>query len=317
MNAFPYGTFGEGVVKENVYLPDWASHKRVDYTIQTASILSQLMPSNLSFASISTLPGAYKATIKNSDEFAQVFSENLLSVIQFLIELKYQTGKVIALGLEPEPCCFLETMDEVVNFFHEFIVSQSAISSLAKQLKLSYVDAELNLRQHLGVCLDFCHAAVEFEDPDHCLSVLLNNGISIVKAQVSSGLCVNPNHADSVKQLMMFDEQRYLHQVIEKSANRLKRFSDISNALAYATIDKNREWRVHFHVPVYDSHIQSLATTQEFVIELLKKHQQTPFTQHFEIETYTWNVLPKNEHSSATLCQNIIKELDWCMSHFS
>ena len=44
------------------------------------------------------------------------------------------------------------------------------------------------LRDHLGVCLDLCHAAVEFEDAADCLRQLDRAGIRIHKMQISAGL---------------------------------------------------------------------------------------------------------------------------------
>ena len=47
LNAFPYGNFHDERVKEQVYLPDWASHQRLDYTVHCADVLSRLVPEGL------------------------------------------------------------------------------------------------------------------------------------------------------------------------------------------------------------------------------------------------------------------------------
>ncbi len=42
--------------------------------------------------------------------------------VAHLVQLQARTGKHIALALEPEPCCFLETIDESVAFFRDLSV---------------------------------------------------------------------------------------------------------------------------------------------------------------------------------------------------
>ena len=64
----------------------------------------------------------------------------------------------------------------------------TAVADFSRLTGLKTPQAEDALRQHLGVCLDACHAAVEFEDPDDVLSTLRNAGIRILKIQLSAGL---------------------------------------------------------------------------------------------------------------------------------
>ena len=59
INGFPYGDFNQGVVKEDVYRPDWSSTDRLTYTKNLFDILSTILPSGVS-GSVSTLPGSFK-----------------------------------------------------------------------------------------------------------------------------------------------------------------------------------------------------------------------------------------------------------------
>jgi hypothetical protein len=52
-----------------------------------------------------------------------------------------------------------------------------------------------------------------------------------------------------------------------------------------------------------------LQSTQSDIIEVLNIHTQNPFTNHLEVETYTWEVLP--EVLKIPLNQSIIRELEW------
>ena len=42
---------------------------------------------------------------------------SMMQAIADLVLTERRTGKRIALALEPEPCCFLETTDESLAFF--------------------------------------------------------------------------------------------------------------------------------------------------------------------------------------------------------
>ena len=54
-----------------------------------------------------------------------------------------------------------------------------------------------------------------------------------------------------------------------------------------------REWRTHFHVPVFLDDLGGAFGTTRFALEqALAVHKQTPLSTHLEIETYTWDVLP-------------------------
>src|SRR3954447_8453930 len=59
LNAFPYGDFHGPRVKENVYIPDWADPRRLEYTSRCAEVLARLMPVGCE-GSISTVPLGFK-----------------------------------------------------------------------------------------------------------------------------------------------------------------------------------------------------------------------------------------------------------------
>src|SRR5205807_4764229 len=67
INGFPYGQFHGTRVKEKVYLPDWTSEKRVEYTNLLFDLLAQLVPSDVS-GSVSTVPCGYKELVTTSEE---------------------------------------------------------------------------------------------------------------------------------------------------------------------------------------------------------------------------------------------------------
>ena len=69
------------------------------------------------------------------------------------------------------------------------------------------------------------------------------------------------------------------------------------------------QWRAHFHVPISVKEIGLLQSTQDDIVTLLGLQKAKPFTNHLEVETYTWEVLP--EQMKLPIAQSISNELNW------
>jgi hypothetical protein len=101
-----------------------------------------------------------------------------------------------------------------------------------------------------------------------------------------------------------------LHQVVGRNGDHsLIRYRDLPEALADSKNPMVREWRAHFHVPVFAENLQLLRSTQSDIVEVLKMQKSKPFSNHLEVETYTWEVLP--ESLKMPIDQSIIRELNW------
>jgi hypothetical protein len=310
LNGFPFGNFHRGRVKEKVYRPDWRDPKRVQYTAGMGRLLARLMPEHLDYGSISTVPCGFKADLAGDHDISFV-SGNLIEAAADLARIREASGRTIVLALEPEPCCYLETIAETVAFFEHHLFSPGAVKQMMSIAGTSAAEAERILRRHLGVCLDLCHLAVEFETASDAVTMLSAAGICIAKVQISAGLRV-PAVDDAVaKTLAGYDDGIYLHQVVERSGGTLRRYTDLDEALATtAGPNCDREWRIHFHVPVFASTLGSLSSTQSCVESFLSAHKENPLCPHLEVETYTWEVLPPALRPS-DLCSAIARELTW------
>src|SRR5699024_1596981 len=111
--AFPYRGFHDPVVKRRVYHPDWTERERLTYTLDSARVLSSLLPEDATRGSISTLPLAWR-TPWSADE-RQSARANLDELAVGLARLHEQTGRHIRVGFEPEPGCVIETTAEAVT----------------------------------------------------------------------------------------------------------------------------------------------------------------------------------------------------------
>ncbi len=314
INGFPYGPFHGERVKEQVYAPDWRAPERLAYTDRLASLLASLLPGDQPglTGSVSTVPGAFleAASCLGARE---TIADALLRHVAHLAELERRTGRRITLALEPEPMCLMETTAEAVGFFEDHLFTAPAAARFATLSGCAASQAETLLRRHLGLCLDVCHAAVEFETPADSLDLLRGAGVAVMKLQLSSALVVPRMDAAAAAMLRRFDDGVYLHQVVERGPDGLARFLDLPNALAawHVGARHGQEWRIHCHVPVFhDAPLGCFATTQPTLLDMLARQRDEGISPHLEIETYTWDVLPP-ELQVGGLDAAIAREITW------
>jgi sugar phosphate isomerase/epimerase len=311
INGFPYGAFSGGAVKERVYRPDWLEDERLAYSGLLAEILAALVPDGVE-GTVSTVPGCFQERGSLREAGSRV-AERLRAHAEDLWRLAESTGRVVALALEPEPHCMLETSTDAVTFFQEHVFARASVEAFAGATGLDPAGAEDVLRRHLGVCLDACHAAVEFETPGEVLGRYAAAGVRILKVQVSAGLRVPRPDAEARAALARFAEGVYLHQVVVRSGAHLRRYLDLPQALADAErpgAEPGDEWRVHFHVPVFRAELGPFENTHGFLQPLLARLGRGDVCRHLEVETYSWDVLPP-EHRDEPVEDAIARELTW------
>ena len=308
INAFPFGPFHGVRVKEQVYLPDWRDKERVSFTADAAAVLAAILPDGID-GSISTVPGAFKTNGKSKDAIA-IMASNLVQAIADLVYIERRAGKRIALALEPEPCCFLETTDESVAFFETTLLKPEILDALAGIIGTGRPEAEKLLRRHLGICYDVCHGSVEYEDTVAALDRLIAVGITVPKIQLSAAMRVPAMTADMIDAVMRYDDGVYLHQTIVRNANGLTRFTDLPDAVAaFREGRADGEWRIHCHVPVFLSDLGAIGSTRSDLVATLAALRTRPLSAHLEVETYTWDVLPdglRTGSKSADIAREII-----------
>ncbi|MBD1925208.1 metabolite traffic protein EboE [Trichocoleus sp. FACHB-90] len=319
LNGFPYGGFHRQVVKDQVYAPDWSKQERLDYTIRLTKILAALLPEEID-GGISTLPLSYKpwwiedkvscdAVFKNS-------SLNLALAAAEMVRIREETGKLLHLDLEPEPDGLIENAAEVINFFQNWLLPIGG-ACLAKRLDISQESAEAKLLEHVRVCYDTCHFAVEYEDPISVFKSFKAAGIQIGKIQLSAAIQVAlPSTVQEqnlvIERLHPFAESTYLHQVIERHIDgTLHHYPDLATALPHLKQSSAEEWRIHFHVPIFIHDYQILQSTQDDIVTVLDLLQENT-CKHLEIETYTWDVLPSE--MKMDLLTSIQREYEWVLA---
>lgn len=328
INGFPYGPFHGTRVKEDVYLPDWLDPLRVEYTDRLATLLAALLPDEPGLeGSVSSVPGAFKARVTSEGDVARM-GELMLEHANTLHRIREQTGKRIAFAPEPEPFCHMETIAETVAFFERHLFSAAAIKRFVALSGLAPGAAEVFLREHVGVCFDACHMAVEFEDAAAAFAALHAAGIRVGKIQISAGLRVGldggPGDRERFEALRPFAEGVYLHQVVERRSGApergrgtLTRYLDLPEVLHTATpTAEPREWRIHFHVPLFMERLGLFLNTQDYLREVLGLVRAAPVSGHLEVETYTWDVLPE-EYRREDIVTAVAREMEWVLGQMA
>lgn len=323
LNGFPYGGFHHQVVKDKVYAPDWSKQERLDYTMRLTKILAALLPEGMD-GGISTLPLSYKPWWKEDKALSETVlkdsSFNLTRLVEEMVRLQEETGKLLHIDLEPEPDGLIENADEVIDFFQNWLLPMGG-AYLAERLGISLESAEAKILDHVRVCYDTCHFAVEYEEPASVFSRFQSAGIKIGKIQISAALkVILPQDYEERNQiferLRPFAESTYLHQVIERrSDGGFYHYPDLGTALPQLEKSPAQEWRTHFHVPIFIHDYQLLQSTQDDIITVLKLLQENPTCQHLEIETYTWDVLPAE--MKMDLLASIQREYEWVLGTMS
>ena len=299
INGFPHGNFHGQRVKEKVYLPDWTDPERLNYTLRLFQILSFLLPEG-SEGSVSTLPGSFKE-FHPPPRMPEIAYQHLLQCAEEIEKLSLEKNQDLHLGMEPEPLGWFETIPETIQFMNQLF-------DRAETPEL--------VRRRVGVNYDCCHLAIEYEDAQQGLDLLQGSNIRLSKLHLSSALRAQPTE-ENLATLQSFVEEVYLHQVVRAKDGRvIDRIKDLDLALSMAKRGKDRsdEWRVHFHVPLHCSPGNGLGDTQDHVLHTLDWLQKNPDAcHHLEMETYTWEVLPK-ALKSLSVVEQVTKEYQWTLA---
>jgi hypothetical protein len=308
-NAFPYGAFKGTTVKQEVYEPDWRTDARARYTMNVAEILADVAPGRV-MPSIQTPPLGFKPRVTGPDVI-DAFVRQLVGVTAHLVDIERRTGKIVTLAIEPEPYCYLETTDETVRFFADHMYSGATASALARAAGLPVAEAHMALRKHVGTVFDICHQAVEFEDISESLQKLTDAGVPIFKLQEAAAMRVPNVTQEIVDTLKRYAKTIYLTQTVERREGRITRFLNLEDAFqSWDASPGPREWRIHFHVPVFLDDLGPFETTRFAIEDALKFHKNNPQSRQLEIETYTWDVLP-DSLKTGDIVDYVCREIDW------
>lgn len=318
MNGFPYGGFHHTVVKDHVHTPDWSTSDRVFYTIRLFRLLAALLPEGMQ-GGISTSPLSYKLWHVRCETEREAIMESstlhILQVVEQLVRIHRGGGPLMHLDIEPEPDGMMENSNEFLRWYLDYLLPLG-VPFLQDKFNISEDEASAAIKAHVQLCYDVCHFALVYESAETVLKKLNEHGLKVGKLQISAALkAALPADLSARKPVIdafrAFNETTYLHQVIARKADGYVHYPDLPQALEDAANPAVEEWRSHFHVPVFIDSYGVLSSTRSDIEKVLELQRKQPFTQHMEVETYTWDVLPAD--LKLPMDRSVSRELQWVL----
>ncbi|OJF13787.1 hypothetical protein [Couchioplanes caeruleus] len=142
--------------------PDWSSPARLEYTLDLARILVDLLPDDAVRGAVSTIGLGRR---EGWDEDKEKACSRILGRLSGgLAEVAWQTGRAVRVGFRPEPGAVLDG-------------SASVAAAFAR------VD-----KDRLGVALDLAHLACTWEDPAAYLDRLTGAGVPVIHVEAATAV---------------------------------------------------------------------------------------------------------------------------------
>ena len=291
INAFPFGPFHGVRVKEQVYLPDWRSAERVAFTADSAAVLAAILPDGgwQHFHGAGSIQAERRGARR-----AAAMAARMIEAVADLVETERRTGKRIALALEPEPCCFLETADESIAFFEPSCSAPEALDPLAARTGVNRSDAETAAAPPSRRLLRRLPWRGGIRGSRRGAGPAARRGNQPVpKIQLSAAMRIPVMTDGLIGAVMRYDDGVYLHQTIVRGAAGLARYVDLPDAVAAFKAGRaDGEWRIHCHVPLFLADLGEIGSTRADLEAVLAALRRKSRSSHLEVETYTWDVLP-------------------------
>ncbi|WP_405065476.1 metabolite traffic protein EboE [Kribbella sp. NBC_01510] len=284
LNGIPHAHFTDQVVGTKVFCPDWTEPERLRYTLDLVDVLAELLPADASYGSISTLPLAWRVPWSKARDTAA--RKALDGVEQHLARTETRTGRRIRIAVEPEPGCVLEMIGQAAAWLSRYSSPYGGLS-------------------RIGLGLDACHLAVQFEEPADAFETLWRAGVDVVKGQLAvAPTLVDPSDAAGRYALGQLGTPKYLRQVREWGGPGV---DDVAQAYE---LSGHSAWRMHAHVPAHTAPPPPLSATTLALEDCLTRlvGGGHPLTHHLESEVYAWPRPPKTKQQ---LAKRIAKELRW------
>ena len=267
INGFPYGPFHGTPVKASVYAPDWRDPARVSYTLDLIRILQALAARGRRRGRVNRT--AFLQAVDGGGRERRLGDDDAQRRARRRAARADPPGHGHAHPSRHRAGArlHLENTAETLEFFERRLLPRGA-PQLARALNVSESAASGILLEHIRVCFDCCHFAVEFEDAAAALKRFRDAGVKIGRVQLSSALDVAvPADKDAaaavMNRLRPFADTTYLHQVVERRDGELRHYLDLPDVLERVNADPEpRTWRIHFHVPLFTAEYDALGSTQ-------------------------------------------------------
>ena len=159
LSGVPYAEGGGEASAGERDQPDWSDPARLEYTLDLARVIVDLLPDDAVRGAVTTLGLGRRAGWNTGKEKAAARIMGRLSA--GLAEVAWHTGRAVRVGLRPEPGGVLDAIDQTIT----------ALAGVG--------------RERIGVTLDLASLACTWEEPADTLARLSAAGISVIRADLS------------------------------------------------------------------------------------------------------------------------------------
>lgn len=337
LNGFPYRSFQDPVVKHAVYHPDWTRPERLDYTLDLARVLAGLLPADADRGSVSTLPLAWRTPW--DPRRADTCRRALDRLAAGLADLESRTGRRVRAAFEPEPGCVVENTDQAVAALAGTDTERLGVCLDLAHLACAWEQPEQALATLAAAGVPVVKvqvsAALEIDDPRGAREMLREWAEPRFLHQVSGPRAAEVRRGglhrisgarpsdvpDDVPHPATGpatpDIRGHARHPTASPGTPGVRADDLGEALDR---DLPGPWRIHYHVPLHAEPVAPLGTTVQVLragLDALLSGPQ-PACDHFEVETYTWGVLPEARRpaTDGDLADGIAAELSFARDEF-
>ncbi|WP_067497348.1 hypothetical protein [Actinoplanes sp. TFC3] len=249
LSGVPYAEGGD----EGSEMPDWSSPARLEYTLDLARILVDLLPDDAVRGAVSTIGLGRRA---GWDEAKQKACSRVLGRLSGgLAEVAWQNGRAVRVGFQPTPGDVLDGSAAVATAF-----------------------ARLD-KERLGVSLDLANLACTWENPVAYLDRLAGAGIPVITVRVAAALQAN-QPAAAAEALRGYADEVHPHAVTTPDDGYVE---DLAEALRDVPAGP---WRVQCSVPLGTQPPAPLTATTEIWRTALRHLMdgERPGAEYLDIE---------------------------------
>ncbi|MFI5933068.1 xylose isomerase [Actinoplanes sp. NPDC051494] len=250
LSGVPYAEGGD----EGSDLPDWSSPARLEYTLDLARILVDLLPDDAVRGALTTIGLGKRDGWDQAKEKA--CSRVLGRLSGGLAEVAWQTGRAVRVGFQPAP---------------GYVLDGSASAAAA----FSRLD-----KDRLGVSLDLANLACTWEDPVAYLERLKGAGIPVIRVQVAAALqATQPAAAAGV--LRSYVDEAHPQPVTTPDDGYVEDLGDALRDLPPGP------WRIRHRVPLHTDPPAPLTATTEIWRTAVRHLMNAvlPGTEYLDIES--------------------------------
>ncbi|QQG46733.1 MAG: metabolite traffic protein EboE [Candidatus Azosocius agrarius] len=312
LNGFPYGFFSSNYIKDDVYFPNWSNFNRYLYTRRLILFFSVIL-GKYNNGGISTVPISYKYFVYNFI-YNNVYIKSvkyLCNLIILLFNVYFNKKILLHLDVEPEPDCVVSNTSDFIFFFKKWLISRCEIY-LVLFFPFYKKNVIFSIFDYIKICFDFCHSAVQFETLKQSFNSIFIFDVNFGKFQISSALKLDLKFYNNINIFSYLPETPYVHQVIGNTFyGDIITYKDISLSFLFLYKKNFMEYRVHYHVPIFLEFYGIFESTQKYIIDIINFIKNKKGNFLFEIETYTFDILPC--YLKLNVLYSLKREYEWLL----